>query len=211
MNNIKWLFFDIGYTLINEDKCHSKRIIDTIKRQKEKQKEYTYDDIYQAMVQLSLDYKQPYSTALKVLGIEEKEPYAKELEFPYDNAKSVLEKLHKRYSIGIIANQSLGTVKRLSEYKLMEYIDSVLSSTEEGLSKPDIRLYERALKNNNCIAGEAVMIGDRLDNDICPAKKIGMKTIWIKQGFGGIQIPKSKEYEPDYTIQNLEELLDMFA
>lgn len=211
MNNIKWLFFDIGYTLVNEDKCHSKRIIDTIERQKEKQKEYTYDDIYQAMVQASLDYKQPYSTALKILGIEGNEPYAKELEFPYDNAKSVLEKLHKVYNVGIIANQSAGTVKRLSEYKLMEYIDSVLSSTEEGLSKPDIRFFGRALKNNNCIAGESVMIGDRLDNDIFPAKKIGMKTIWIKQGFGGMQIPKSKDYEPDYSIQNLEELLDIFA
>lgn len=211
MNNIKWLFFDIGYTLINEDKCHSKRIIDTIERQKEKQKEYTYDDIYKAMIQASLDYKQPYSTALKILGIEENEPYAKELEFPYDNAKSVLEKLHKVYNVGIIANQSAGTVKRLSEYKLIEYIDSVLSSTEEGLSKPDISFYERALKSNNCIAEEAVMIGDRLDNDIFPAKKIGMKTIWIKQGFGGMQIPKSKDYEPDYTIQNLEELLDIFA
>ena len=28
------------------------------------------------------------------------------------------------------------------------------------------------------------MIGDRIDNDIVPAKQLGVKTIWVKQGFG---------------------------
>lgn len=210
MNSIKWLFFDIGYTLVNEDKCHSKRIIDTIMRQKEKQKEYTYNEIYEAMVQASTDYKQPYSTALKLLGIDEGESYPKELEVVYDNSKNVLEKLHKVYNIGIIANQSEGTLKRLAEHGLMKYIDIVLSSTEEGLSKPDIKFFEEALKNANCNAEEAVMIGDRLDNDIFPAKSIGMKTVWIKQGFGGMQSPKTKAYEPDYIIENLDELIDIF-
>lgn len=54
------------------------------------------------------------------------------------------------------------------------------------------------------------MIGDRLDNDIYPAKKIGMNTIWIKQGFGAYQIPKSKEYEPDIAINHLTKLTNIF-
>ena len=33
------------------------------------------------------------------------------------------------------------------------------------------------------------MIGDRIDNDIEPANKLGMKTIWVKQGFSVYQIP----------------------
>ena len=32
-NNIKWLFFDFGYTLINEDEAHIKRINDCIEYQ----------------------------------------------------------------------------------------------------------------------------------------------------------------------------------
>jgi len=125
MNNVKWLFFDIGYTLVNEDKCHSKRINDLIKKQKEKHNDFTYNDIYQGMVLASQNYKQPYITALESLGIEGYEPYEVELEVPYDNAKSVLEKLHEVYHIGIIANQSAGTAKRLIEFGLMEYIDLV--------------------------------------------------------------------------------------
>lgn len=46
-----------------------------------------------------------------------------------------------------------------------------------------------------------------LDNDIFPAKQIGMNTIWIKQGFGGMQKPKSHEYTPDIAISNLKDLL----
>ena len=57
-----------------------------------------------------------------------------------------------------------------------------------------------------CGAQEAVMIGDRLDNDIFPAKKLGMKTIWIRQGFSIYQHPVSKEYEPDETVESLMEL-----
>jgi len=50
------------------------------------------------------------------------------------------------------------------------------------------------------------MIGDRLDNDILPAKALGMKTIWIKQGVGGQQLPISEEYEPDFQIDSLDAL-----
>ena len=44
------------------------------------------------------------------------------------------------------------------------------------------------------------------NNDIIPANKIGMTTVWIKQGFGGVAEPKSKDEQPDYTVDNLNEL-----
>jgi HAD superfamily hydrolase (TIGR01549 family) len=207
VNKIEWLFFDVGYTLINEDNAHAHRIRNTVI----KNDRYTYDDIYQAMVQASIEYKQPYPTALKVLEIEDYELYPQDMEIPYENANYVLRKLHNTYKIGIIANQSIGTIKRLTEYGLMDHIDLVLSSAEEGLAKPDIKLFEKALEKGKCQAEHAVMIGDRLDNDIFPAKRIGMITVWIKQGFGGIQTPKSSEFIPDYIIKELNELLSLFT
>lgn len=54
-----------------------------------------------------------------------------------------------------------------------------------------------------------MMIGDCLDNDIYPAKSLGMKTVWIKQGFGGIQKAVNGDYEPDYEINSLSELLNI--
>jgi len=173
MKNIKWLFFDIGYTLINEDDVHRQRVIDTVKNQNV----YTYEDVYNAMIEASGNYKQPYPTAIEQLGIKYYAQYKKELEKPYKCAKNVLKKLHKYYKIGIIANQSEGTEQRLIEYGLREHIDYICASAESGLSKPDINMFLKALEDTNCAPENAVMIGDRLDNDIFPANKIGMKTI----------------------------------
>ena len=51
------------------------------------------------------------------------------------------------------------------------------------------------------------MIGDRLDNDIIPAKALGMKTIWIKNGLSKYQDAKLGEGVADYQIFSLDELL----
>ena len=47
-------------------------------------------------------------------------------------------------------------------------------------------VFHCALAKAQCLPVNAVMIGDRLDNDIVPAKKVGMKTVWIKQCLGGL-------------------------
>ena len=68
---------------------------------------------------------------------------------------------------------------RSAAYSASERI--VIASAEEGVSKPDRRIFEIALERSGCKPENAVMIGDRIDNDIVPAKQLGMKTIWIKQ------------------------------
>ena len=51
------------------------------------------------------------------------------------------------------------------------------------------------------------MVGDRLENDIAPARQLGMKTIWVRQGFAKYQSVE-KEYEkPDYIIENIGEIV----
>ncbi len=50
------------------------------------------------------------------------------------------------------------------------------------------------------------MIGDRLDNDIIPAKKLGMRTIWFRQGRYAALEPRVPDEIPDVTIYDLEDL-----
>ena len=101
--------------------------------------------------------------------------------------------------------------ERLEKIGLLKYINLVVASAEEGVAKPDLRIFEIALSRADCKAEEAVMVGDRLDNDIVPANKIGMKTVWIKQGFGGFATPKSEDESPDYTIRDLRGLEDILG
>ena len=124
-------------------------------------------------------------------------------------AVECLAKLHKKYKTGVIANQSLGTADRMSQYGLSPYLDLVIASAEEGIAKPDLRIFELALERANCLPENAVMIGDRLDNDILPAKRVGLKTIWIRQGFGGMATSLREEETPDFFVNNLQELLEL--
>lgn len=59
-------------------------------------------------------------------------------------------------------------------------------------------------------AENAVMIGDRMDNDIVPAKHLGMKTVWIKQGFWKYWKIRNQDEQADYEVDNLTALLELF-
>lgn len=205
----KWLFFDLGYTLINEDDAHKARIEACLNREKQSGNIFNYDQIYNQMCLAAKEYRPQFYGAMSDLGISEKTPYPGKFEKVYPSAVDVLSKLKKKYHIGIIANQSPGVKERLKNFGLLPFIELIISSAEEGISKPDLGIFALALRKAGCSPSDAYMIGDRLDNDIYPAKKSGMKTIWIKQGFGGMMRPKSEEYIPDTEISELDELLDI--
>ena len=123
----------------------------------------------------------------------------------------MLKKLREKgFKLGIIANQSLGTKERLRSRGILKYFDVVAASAEEGVAKPDLKLFEAALKRAECKPQNTAMVGDRLDNDIAPAHKIGMKTIWIKQGFSKYSTPKNESEKADFVVDNLNKILDIF-
>ena len=94
---------------------------------------------------------------------------------------------------------------------LLPYIDLVVASAEEGVSKPDPRLFEIALDRAHCPAHEALMVGDRIDNDVRPARALGMHTVWLRQGLGGLCAPRTAEEQPDHTVRSLRELADLLT
>ena len=125
----------------------------------------------------------------------------------YTDTKDCLKKLSRIYKIGVIANQSLGTSERLENLGVRKYLDLIIASAEEGVSKPDRRIFEIALERSSCKPENAVMIGDRIDNDIVPAKQLGMKTIWVKQGFGSLWNITDESEKADMEINNLSDVL----
>jgi FMN phosphatase YigB (HAD superfamily) len=132
--------------------------------------------------------------------------YPKELEALYEGAEQTLRSLAQHCRIGVIANQSAGTEARLTSWGLMSLISVCLSSAELGLEKPDPAIFRLALSHAGCAPHEAVMIGDRLDNDIRPARLQG-KTIRVLQGFAQFQLPRDEFDKPDATVAELRHLL----
>ena len=201
--NIKWIFFDIGSTLVDESVAYQNRIERTITGTN-----VTYDDFYNKMVEISKYNQSGYNKALEAYDLKTV-PWNSDDEFVYPETENCLSELSKHYRIGIIANQNLGSEERLEKLGLLKHIDLVISSAEEGVAKPDLRIFQIALARADCKPEEAIMVGDRIDNDIIPANKIGMTTVWIKHGFGGYAELKEIEEHPDYTINNLNYLLNL--
>lgn len=210
-SSIDWIFFDMGHTLIDEDDAHLYRFDRVIEEYPKLALDgHSAESLYVLAIDSALDYRQsPSLAALRKLGITTLPKYDKALERPYDDALPTLKKLYERYHIGIIANQPGGSVKRLREYGLLDYISLVYSSTEMGMAKPSPRFFRSALAAANCSPEHALMVGDRLDNDIIPAKSLGMKTVRIRKGFFQKEEPKSEAQAPDADIYTLEQLIPL--
>ena len=202
MKNIKWLFFDLGSTLIDESECYRLRYREAVAGTT-----ISIADFEKKVIEFSKQNRKGDHEAVKYYGIT-LPPWHKEAEKPYNDTEYVLDQLSgKGYRLGVIANQSPGTKERLLSWGLLKYFDIVLASAEEGIAKPNPEIFDRALIAVNCLPDSAVMIGDRLDNDIAPAKRIGMKTVWVRQGLGGLASVVHENEQADYEIRNLTELL----
>lgn len=204
MDDIKWLFFDLGGVLLDETAAWE----DRIRRTCEKHGISAYV-LRSEMEKAARSNQHEYKGALEALGISFGEKWNSEFIAPYPEAAQVLSQLKKKYRLGVIANQPLNTRKRMVEWQLAEYFDLMLISAEVGFSKPDPILFREALYKAQITADKCVMIGDKLTNDIAPAKALGFKTIWVKQEWGGLQTPCAEELVPDLTVTSLEELLEV--
>lgn len=204
------LFFDIGCTLVDEEKVWQKRCEEQAAGEEAKRLGLSAEAIYQEIIKASRARLPQYRTVTEKFHFKKVSPYRHELEALYEDAPHVLKTLSEKYELGVIANQTDGLRKRLELFGILPYFTHVISSWDVQVMKPDTRIFTYALKAAACPPHEAVMIGDRLDNDIAPARSIGMRTVWIKQGFGKYQTPLSEKDTPDYTIDHLPELLDLF-
>ncbi len=121
-----------------------------------------------------------------------------EVEF-YDGALNILDKLSKRFSLGVISNGN-ADVHHIGVGNLFDF---TVSSREAGVAKPHPDIFQLALDKagiNN--AKEAVYVGDNPVCDIEGANQAGWHSIWYN--------PSRKKWqgkgEPSQVITNLNEL-----
>jgi len=194
---IKWIFFDLGSTLLDETSRAQEVVEATAARL------HVSPELFEAMLE-GAARRHPYVLRKELLGGVTWAPWPKRLDPLYPGVPELLQKLRERCRLGVIANHGTGI---LAQMNLAPYFDVAAVSQELGVSKPDPRIFQLALERAGCMPEEALMVGDRLDNDVAPAKRLGMKTLWIRQGWGGKAVPASEEMQPDMTIDTLEELL----
>lgn len=130
--------------------------------------------------------------------------------------REVLEALTKRgLKLGLVANQPASALDQLARHGIGHFFASQAVSGVHGLRKPDVRLFLRACEELGVGPEECVMVGDRVDLDIVPAKLLGMRTVRLRSGRHAAQEPRSWDEVPDAeatdapgVLAAIERLLD---
>lgn len=203
LDNVQWIFFDIGSTIMDERLAYEHRLRDIAELANT-----AYEDVYETAMQFYRQNKKGDLETAKLFGVALTQWHAED-ERLYADAAECLAKLSEKYKLGMIANQSLGSKDRLAQHGVLQYFDLVIASAEEGCAKPDERIFRIALERSGCQPNSAIMIGDRIDNDIIPAKALGMRTVWVKQGFGRFWNVTREMEKADLEVNNLTELSRM--
>jgi putative hydrolase of the HAD superfamily len=88
---------------------------------------------------------------------------------------AALETLRARFRLGVVSNAN-GTVRaKLRRVNLARFFEIIVDSHEEGIEKPDPRLFEIALGRMGSLAGETAYVGDLFHVDIVGAAAAGLK------------------------------------
>jgi FMN phosphatase YigB (HAD superfamily) len=124
----------------------------------------------------------------------------------FDDAEPTLQALSKRCEMGLIANQSGDICELLEKSGLGRFFKVQAISSLVKLKKPDPAIFELALRQAGRPARECIMVGDRLDTDVCPASKLGMTTIRTTNSLFALQVPVNDCERATYTVACLSEI-----
>ncbi len=125
----------------------------------------------------------------------------------YRDARSVLEAIKGRIKIAVVSNVSSHEAAHeiLKRVGFDDYIDSLVTSAQTGIRKPDPGIFFFALKQLGVAPHEVVHVGDHPRNDVGGASTLGIKTVLVIRRTG--QETAYGEMRPNLTLDNLGNLV----
>lgn len=108
-------------------------------------------------------------------------------------------------AVGVAGNQPAAVESALTAARL--HPDFVASSERWGVAKPDPDFFLRIVTQAGVAAGEILYVGDRIDNDVLPARSIGMRTAFVRRGpWGYFHASTAAVHLADLRLNSLLEL-----
>jgi HAD superfamily hydrolase (TIGR01549 family) len=127
----------------------------------------------------------------------------------YPDAIPTLTTLREQgYKILIAGNQPVEAEAALIRLGLPA--DLIASSAGWGVSKPDPGFFAKVIEVASEPAEAIAYVGDRLDNDVLPARAAGMRTVFVRRGpWGWMHADKPDIALADLRVSSLLELPDL--
>lgn len=180
---IKAVVFDVGETLVNETREYG-TWADWLGVPR-----HTFSAVFGAVIAQGMDYREAFQffqpgfrlDAERTRRADSGQPETFGERDLYPDARPAMEALRAMgVWVGIAGNQTsrAGDILR----KLDLPADMIATSDDWNASKPDPLFFRKLLDAAPFGAGEILYVGDRLDNDLKPAKAAAMRTALILRG-----------------------------
>ncbi|MGE0415958.1 MAG: HAD family hydrolase [Acetobacteraceae bacterium] len=129
----------------------------------------------------------------------------------YPDAIGCLATLRERgFKVLIAGNQPVESEDALIRLGVPH--DFIASSAGWGVSKPDPRFFAKVIEAADVPAHEIAYVGDRLDNDVLPARAAGMTAVFVRRGpWGWMHAELPEMAQADLQLRSLADLPDALA
>jgi HAD superfamily hydrolase (TIGR01662 family) len=175
--------FDVGETLVDETREYG-TWADWLGVPR-----HTFSSVFGAVIALGLDYREAFQYFRPGFDLETERSRRADAGQPetfgegdlYQDARPAMAALRDMgVWVGVAGNQTsrAGAILR----KLDLPADMIATSDDWGAVKPDASFFRAIIGSAPCDAAGIVYVGDRVDNDLKPAKAAGMRTAFIRRG-----------------------------
>lgn len=117
--------------------------------------------------------------------------------------RPVLARLSARYHLGIVSNFYCNLPAVCANLHIRSFFRVIVDSTQVGISKPDPRIFLRAVEELGVPLADVVFVGDSPARDMAGARGVGMRHIWV----AGEALQHAEPCCPgDRVVRSLEEV-----
>ncbi|PZG45427.1 haloacid dehalogenase [Spongiactinospora gelatinilytica] len=110
------------------------------------------------------------------------------------------------YQVVLAGNQPPQAAGALAAMDLP--VDAIHTSAEWGVEKPDPAFFAKVASVVGREPAQILYVGDRLDNDVLPARAAGMRTALLRRGpWGFLHAARPEADQADVVIGGLDELV----
>lgn len=137
---------------------------------------------------------------------------SKDLVVPFDDVEPALRSIKDDgLKIGLLTNCSRNLPPIFESLDINSLFDSRIYSSMEGLTKPQLELFNRACKAIGVEHDRCLFVGDGDNEELQGAKKAGLMPVMIERGpiAGDYLINPTEEWEP--LISSFRELKDIIS
>ena len=129
-----------------------------------------------------------------------------------DGVDEIIRSLHRTgVLLGLVTNNEPSRVQADLAHHGLEPCFVFPPPRDPPIQKPDPEVFLKSAAALDVQPEDCLVIGDRIDTDIVPAKLLGMTTVLFRTGRHARQQPRTWEETPDYQVETVRQLAAVLA